>query len=145
MTDELWWKNGVRFECQGSGKCCTSHGEFGFVFLTIEDRRRMAKHLGLTTATFTRTYCEKTNGAWHLIEKKGQPDCRFLKDKRCGIYEARPEQCRSWPFWPEVMGAKQWTKDVKSFCPGVGKGRVWSAEEIMAILDSQKTWNQRLG
>lgn len=105
----------------------------------------MAGHLGLTTSAFTRTYCEKTNGAWHLREETGKPDCQFLRGKRCGIYEARPEQCRTWPFWPEVMNAKRWNDDVKSFCPGVGKGRLWTAKEILAVLDSQKTWSERLG
>lgn len=140
-----WWKNGVRFECQGSGKCCTSHGEYGFVYLTLADRQRMAKHLGLSTATFTKKYCERTSGVWHLRERTDNPDCLFLKQKRCGIYEGRPEQCRTWPFWPEVMSAKAWAKDVKSFCPGVGKGQVWSAEEIESLLESQRKWDKQLG
>lgn len=135
---KLWWQEGVQFECQGSGKCCTSHGEFGFVFLTLADRRKMAKFLKMSTPAFTRKYCEKHGGVWHLIEKKDQPDCMFLKNKRCSIYEARPMQCRTWPFWPEVMGAKEWNTEVKSFCPGVGKGRVIPAEEIKVALKKQK-------
>lgn len=136
-SEKPWWSEGVRFECQGSGKCCTSHGEFGFVFLTLKDRARMAKFLGLTTAEFTKKHCEKMGDAFHLIEIKGQPDCMFLKNKQCTVYEARPTQCRTWPFWPEVMSPKAWRKEVIEFCPGVGKGKLWTAEEIQARIAEQ--------
>ncbi len=137
-TTNKWWKDGIRFQCQGAGKCCTSHGEFGFVYLTKADRQMMAKHLGLNTRAFTLKYCTKTEGNFHLKEEKGKPDCVFLKDKRCGVYEARPTQCRTWPFWPDVMGAKSWKKDVVQFCPGVDKGPIISAEEIARQLAIQK-------
>lgn len=131
---ELFYEQGLRFECQGSGKCCTSHGEFGFVFLTQEDRRRFARHLGLTTSAFTKRYCDRTNGIWHLKEDPGNPDCMFLRNRQCSVYEARPNQCRTWPFWPEVMNAKAWKSEVAGFCPGVGKGRLWSKAEIEAEM-----------
>ena len=133
-----WWTDGVQFQCQGSGKCCTSHGEFGFVFMTLKDRQRMAKVLNLSTAEFTKQHCERTRGAWHLIEEPGKPDCRFLRGKSCGVYEGRPTQCRTWPFWPEVMEAKTWKKEVVSFCPGIGKGPKISADSIREQLAEQK-------
>ena len=133
-----WWDEGIRFECQGSGKCCTSHGEFGFVFLTKSDRQRMAKHLKISTLSFSKKYCDKKNGAFHLKEDGINLDCLFLKDKKCSIYEARPTQCRTWPFWPEIMNAKSWKKEVVDFCPGVGKGKVISAKKIKENLELQK-------
>lgn len=133
-----WWEEGVRFECQGSGNCCTSHGEYGFVFLTKEDRQRMAKHLKMSNSSFTKKYCQNRNGAYHLIEDGIHLDCLFLKNKKCSIYEARPTQCRTWPFWPEVMNAKTWNQEVKNFCPGVGKGPVVSAAEIRRQMHEQK-------
>lgn len=134
---KLWWSEGIRFECQGSGKCCTSHGEFGFVFLTLSDRKRFAKYFKISTTQFTKKYCEKTNGVYHLIESKTNPDCQFLKNKSCSVYEARPTQCRTWPFWPEVMNAKSWKKEVASFCPGVGKGKLHTKEEIIKTIEEQ--------
>lgn len=132
-----WWDKGIRFECQGSGKCCLSHGQYGFVYLTLKDRKRIAKHLGLSTSAFTRKYCKKNLGHFCLDEGK-RSECQFLSsDKKCGIYEARPTQCRTWPFWPELMGAKGWKKEVAAFCPGVGKGSVIPSEKIDAILREQ--------
>jgi len=143
MANENWWDEGVHFACQGSGKCCTSHGEYGFVFLTKQDRQRFAKHLSISTAEFTRKYCEKYHGAYHLIEDGKNPDCMFLKNKKCSVYEARPTQCRTWPFWPEVMSAKAWKKDVLSFCPGVGKGRkILKAEIETNLAEQTKAENQ---
>lgn len=144
-TKPPFYENGLKFECQGSGNCCTSHGEFGFVFLTLEDRRRFAKHLGLSTAAFTKTYCELKDGVWHLKEDPKNPDCMFLKNKRCSVYEARPTQCRTWPFWPEVMNPKAWQSEVASFCPGIGKGRLWSKTEIETIAAEDSENATRFG
>ncbi len=143
-TDNFY-SQGLRFECQGSGKCCTSHGEFGFVFLTPEDRARLAQHFNMRNAEFTKKYCDRTNGVWHLKEDVEKPDCMFLAGKRCSVYEGRPSQCRTWPFWNEVMTAKAWAQDVAAFCPGVGKGKLWSAKEIDAILAAETASEKRLG
>lgn len=148
---DVWYKDGIQFECQGSGQCCVSHGEYGFVYVTAADRKRMAKLRGIPTSEFTKKFCLKEEGLFRLKdgdpirltsdpkEKPAKP-CVFLEKKRCTIYSARPAQCRTWPFWPETMSAKAWTKDVAKFCPGVGKGRVWPREEIDALLKEQTAW-----
>ena len=142
-----FYENGLRFECQGSGKCCTSHGEFGFVFLTIDDRRRFAKHFKISTAAFTKKYCEyrESEQAWHLIEDPKNTDCMFLKTKKCTVYDARPTQCRTWPFWPEVMNPKSWKSEVASFCPGVGKGPLWSKTEIEKVMAMDHENSKKIG
>lgn len=142
MKENSFYQNGLKFECQGSGKCCTSHGEYGFVFLTLEDRQRMAKFLGLSTLKFTKQYCQRTQGYFHLREDTGNPDCLFLKKKRCSIYSARPTQCRTWPFWPEVLNAKTWNREVATFCPGVGKGKLHSPA-IIANTEAQQAQSER--
>lgn len=138
-----WWHDGVRFECQGSGRCCVSRGAYGYVYVTLEDRRRIAKLLGVSTSVFTRKYCEKEAGIWKLRDFTAS--CRFLEGNRCGIYEARPTQCRTWPFWPETMGAKAWSREVAAYCPGVGKGRVWGRAEIERLLREQQASENRYG
>jgi Fe-S-cluster containining protein len=146
MSDkQSWYKDGLRFECQGSGKCCTSRGQMGFVYMTLEDRKRMAKSLKLSTGAFTKKYCSKTEGAWHLNDPKNSPDCIFLENNKCGVYEGRPTQCRTWPFWPETMNAKAWKKEVVDFCPGANKGRLYSSKEIDKILKEQIKSEQKLG
>lgn len=137
-TKKEWWAKGVRFECQGSGKCCVSRGQYGFVYMNLADRKRMAKVVGLSTTAFAKQHCSQTDGVWHLKEDTANGDCRFLEGgNRCGVYEGRPEQCRTWPFWPEVMNAKTWKKEVAAFCPGIGKGKLHSAKEIAETMERQ--------
>lgn len=129
---EKFWEKGIRFECQGTGQCCTSRGGYGFVYLSLKDRQVFAKYFKLSTRDFTRKYCAKTGGWYHL--KEFRKECRFLEDKKCTVYEARPTQCRTWPFWPENMNARAWNRDVVAFCPGVGKGKTYSAPEISKLV-----------
>jgi Fe-S-cluster containining protein len=131
-----FWHDGIRFTCQGSGNCCHARGAYGYIYLTLEDRARLAGHLGLRTAAFTRRYCAKTEGILHL--KHPERDCAFLEQSRCRVYEARPTQCRTWPFWPENMKEKVWRTEVAPTCPGIGRGRRWSREEIQAILETRR-------
>jgi uncharacterized protein len=132
----VFWASGIRFECQGTGRCCMSRGAYGFVYLTLADRRRLARHFDMPTRAFTLAHCANTDGHFHL--KQPDRDCLFLDGKRCLVYEARPLQCRTWPFWPDNMKAKTWNKDVAAFCPGIGKGRLFSGEEIGRLLARQR-------
>lgn len=130
-----WWHQGLRFACQGSGKCCVSYGSHHYVYVTLEDRRRLAATLNMPTRQFTRKYCAKTDGLFHLV--MGEDPCVFLDGRRCSVYEGRPTQCRTWPFWPENMRAAKWSR-VAAFCPGVGRGEVVPAETIREILEQQR-------
>ena len=132
---KAWWHDGVRFSCQGSGKCCVNYGTHGYVYVTLADRRRLAAELGIPTREFTRRYCRKQHGEF-LLNDPG-PACMFLEDRRCSVYDARPTQCRTWPFWPENMQPRSWAQ-VAEFCPGVGQGEVIPAENIVAILKKQR-------
>lgn len=127
-VDPSMYAKGLRFECTGCGECCRSRGRKSFVYTALEERRQLAKHLGMKTAAFTRKYCAKTNDFFHL--KNPANDCLFLDGARCTVYGARPSQCRTFPFWPENMTAKGWATDLKRDCPGIGQGKLYSPKEI---------------
>jgi uncharacterized protein len=135
-----FWKNGIQFECQGSGKCCTSRGTYGYIYLSPADRKRLAANLEMKESAFTQKYCETTDGWVHLKDPK--LDCVFLEGSRCSVYEGRPTQCRTWPFWPENMNPRAWKRDVVNFCPGIGKGKLYTPEEIQEILEVELASNQ---
>jgi Fe-S-cluster containining protein len=130
-----WWNNGVQFACKGSSKCCVTYGASTYVFVTLADRRRLAATMNMPTRQFTRQYCAKSDGKFHL-STAGAP-CIFLEGRRCSVYEGRPTQCRTWPFWPENMRPEKWNR-VAAFCPGIGEGGVVPAETIREILERQR-------
>ncbi|MCO5113499.1 MAG: YkgJ family cysteine cluster protein [Bdellovibrionaceae bacterium] len=142
-----FYKKGLHFECQGSGKCCLSRGEYGYVYLTKSDAKRMAKVLELTVAEFKKQYCRVTGGVLHLIQPEDSINCVFLQDNRCSVYEGRPTQCRTWPFWPENMNPKAWKRDVINFCPGASvktKKSLKSPEVIAEQLKEQAASEKEL-
>jgi hypothetical protein len=136
MSNMNVYREGIRFQCQGDGRCCISRGKYGYVYLSFKDRRRLASHFGMTTTEFTVRYTEKEDGLFQL--KYTGRDCPFFRDDRCSVYEARPWQCRTWPFWPENRDRSVWEREVASFCPGIGKGKFYSAAEIEEILAKKR-------
>jgi len=127
-ADEPWYQAGLRFRCTQCGDCCT--GAPGFVWVDDDEIARIAKFLaipidemiGLHTriARRARSLRERTNG-----------DCEFYdKAVGCTIYEARPKQCRTWPFWESnVRTPAAWQKTC-DICPGSGQGDLIPADEI---------------
>ncbi len=136
MIRKKFYHDGLLFGCQGDGKCCKSRGEYGYVYLSFNDRRRLAAHFKITLRQFTEQYAEKEDGRYQL--KYADKDCPFFGNNQCMVYPSRPWQCRTWPFWPENMRKSVWESEVAGYCPGIGKGRVYSAEEIEEILAKKK-------
>ena len=132
--DGPWFADGLRFECTACGKCCLNHGDgFNYVYSTRAERRAIAKDLGISLSALERDYCEKVGAHLSFISEDNA--CVFLKNGKCSVYEHRPSQCGTFPFWPELVRDEDtWEEDVASFCPGVGQGPVHGPEEIRAVM-----------
>ena len=116
-----WYADGLRFACQpGCGKCCTRHGEYDFVYLEREDVARLASHFNVPVKEFRARWTKKDDG--HTILRMDGPACPFLDGTRCTVYDARPAQCGTFPFWPENLKSRAGWDELGRFCPGVGKG-----------------------
>lgn len=129
-TPDPWYADGLRFECTQCGKCCRNHGDdFAFVYLGASEADAMAKHLGLDLGRFKTRYTTLDEG--DLVLKDNGDKCIFLgDDNRCEVYEARPRQCRTWPFWSDNLEEKEWRGPVKTLCPGIDSGTLYPREEI---------------
>ena len=128
-----WYAEGLRFACQPDcGKCCTRHGEYDYVYLEREDVLRLASHLEMTVKTFRAQWTKKDDG--HTVLRMDGPACPFLEGARCTVYEARPRQCGSFPFWPENLKSREGWDELGTFCPGVGKGDFIPIETIRLQL-----------
>ena len=74
------FKEGIKFECQGSGNCCVSRGSYGFVYLSDKDLKRFSNYFKLSIDKFKSKFCQITDGFIHLSEKKSfNGKCIFLK------------------------------------------------------------------
>lgn len=130
MREKPWYRDGLAFECTRCGACCT--GAPGYVWVTPEEIADLAGHLGLAIEAFSRRYVRQVGGRLSLIERPNG-DCIFWERAAgCTVYPARPAQCRTWPFWPENLETPaDWERTVGA-CPGAGRGRFFSLEEIEA-------------
>lgn len=133
---------GLRFECTRCGNCCT--GPPGVVMVSPDEERAIAARLGLTVERFRAAYTRAARGGRSLIEVEGAGglDCVFLRREAqngralCAIYEDRPTQCRTWPFWPSVVGsAPAWAAAARR-CPGMGRGQVVPVERVRVLRDA---------
>lgn len=128
--------SGLRFKCTGCGGCCT--GVPGYVWLSSEDIERLIAHLELSHEAFFETYCRKAKGRWSLKELLPHYDCIFLKNgKECSVYEARPKQCRTFPWWKENLLSKRSWEDAGRYCEGINHpdGKIYTKEEIERDLN----------
>jgi uncharacterized protein len=130
MSDKPWFaKEGLKFTCTECGDCCT--GAPGYVWVNGEEIAAMAARLGMTVAAFEEQYVRKVGMRKSLVEYDNG-DCVFLKDRKCSIYEQRPRQCKTWPFWDSnIKSPKAWAQTCEA-CPGSGVGQVHTVEEILA-------------
>ena len=50
----------------------------------------------------------------------------------CKLYHSRPMQCRTWPFWQEVVQSQESWNEAASECPGMNAGTMHSGDDILA-------------
>ncbi len=132
MTDEPWYRDGLRFRCARCGNCCS--GFSGTVHVTGEEIAALAQHIGLPEADFRRFYTRILPGGHIALQEKPNDDCiLFDPEQGCMAYDQRPRQCRTWPFWQEVVCSPEtWAEETKH-CPGMNQGDLYSAARIQQI------------
>lgn len=101
------------------GNCCI--GESGNIWINNTEIDKLAKYLGLTLEQIKEKYIEKRGYKYSIRELKLSFDnyaCVFfdLEKRGCSIYEFRPIQCRTFPFWDYF---KKNIDEVKQECPAI--------------------------
>jgi Fe-S-cluster containining protein len=125
-----FWKQGIRFECQGSGNCCTFEG--GAIYASGEEFQEIANFLNVSEKEFFAKYTTSIGG--HVSIKSTDENPCIFYEKGCKIYSVRPTQCKTYPFWEEIVNnERMWQKESKK-CPGIGKGKLWPKEKIRQEL-----------
>jgi hypothetical protein len=119
------------------------------VRFTDAEARAIAMHLGLDEVSFRRRYTHRRYGVLSLEERvdrtdprhpEGRHDCVFLVEmapgrRGCSIYPVRPQQCRTWPFWPSLLRSEACWDEARRGCPGMkskAQGAVAGADFVPA-------------
>ncbi len=130
-----WYAEGLRFECSQCGDCCT--GAPGAVWVTDEELAAIAVELGKPVGEVRLLHTKLMGGRWSLRDYPNG-DCVFLdpQSRRCGVYAARPMQCRTWPFWLSNLETRDSWERTCDRCPGSGVGTLHSLEVIQRQADA---------
>jgi hypothetical protein len=79
----------------------------------------MADHRGLSTSMFKTTFDVRWDPEDHSFRLEAGPDgCPLLDDGQCSVHPVKPIQCRTFPFWPELLPHPQ---RMREQCEGVGR------------------------
>jgi Fe-S-cluster containining protein len=99
------------------GECCRWGG---YVWVTEEEIQAMAELMNLELEAFADEYVKAAYGRLSLQERlrDGEYHCCLFDrfNNRCLVYQARPEQCRTFPFWEQYR--EDYSK-LLTLCPGV--------------------------
>ncbi len=134
--DEQTGVGGLRFGCTMCGNCCT--GPEGYVLVNDEECAALAMRLRLSTDEFVSRYTHILPVGRSLVERTTAfgNDCVFLDREKipgkavCGVYEDRPRQCRTWPFWDSILRSRRDWERAARVCPGIDKGNFVPADKI---------------
>lgn len=100
------------------GHCC--NGESGNIWVTRREIGALAEALGMDVPTFAADCLKKVGYRYSIGERcEGENYACLLFDEKkrgCSVYEARPAQCRSFPFWDYF---RERPDEAVAECPGV--------------------------
>ena len=81
------------------GFCCRMAG---YVEVSRQDIRRLAKFLGLTVRQFEERHIVEVTRKGEKLIKQDFDTCQFLgSDRKCTVYAARPKDCREYVCWDQ--------------------------------------------
>ena len=104
------------------------------MWVSAEEIEALAAYRGQSVQEFSARFVRRVGNRLSLVERPGG-DCIFWDKKAgCTVYPARPVQCQTWPFWPENVEAPEDWEHVRSVCPGSGRGRLYTVDEIVASI-----------
>jgi Fe-S-cluster containining protein len=120
------------FACTGCGICCTGSGNVwcskGELDAIIQQRDS-----GMSFEQGVGEYCnvdamrdrniDLHASEWFILKNApGTDQCIFLnaENNHCMVYGARPLQCSTYPWWPELVESdKAWQHEAYTVCEGI--------------------------
>jgi Fe-S-cluster containining protein len=106
-----------------------------YVFLNEQEAEGIRAHLGLSRSWFHRRYLGRLPYGDLVASWQDDGRCVFLDARgECGIYPVRPMQCRTYPFWPEIVRRQQGWRRESRRCEGINRGEAVPVTRIIELL-----------
>ena len=78
--------------------------------------KEIAGFLNMNLKDFKKKYTQLMFVLGRVLKFADTNGCVFLFNNKCRIYEARPEQCRTFPFWKRIMKNSKDKAHVAEYC-----------------------------
>jgi len=127
-----FFEGGLKFECRRCGACC--NGAPGVIYVSAGEIDPIAGFMDLDKDVFVERCLYPFQDSYSIREDE-TGRCIFYENG-CAIYPVRPMQCRTFPFWVQNLRSIRDWRRVASGCPGIGRGHLYTTEEILEILDA---------
>ncbi len=142
VMQKSFYKDGLQFECTQCSTCCRF--DPGYVFISLSDLNTLTAFIHISRDRFIKKFCRIVTVGDEKrlsLKEKTNYDCIFWKfPGGCTVYEARPFQCRSYPFWSACLRSDtSWSNEALS-CPGINTGHRHTQkniEEWMKKMDNK--------
>jgi Fe-S-cluster containining protein len=138
-----WYSAGLHFECLQCGRCCAGP-EQGYIWLSRPEIRLIADLLKMPVKELKQKFLRRVGLRMTIVEDPHTRDCVFLQQTKqgsgCAIYDVRPAQCRSWPFWESNLASPDTWNSTARACPGINRGQLHSPEQIRDKKKNRKWW-----
>jgi uncharacterized protein len=132
---------GNDFNCSQCGVCCTL---YALVDVHVTDIFRISEHLGMTPTEFFDKHCKiikNDEDTWTFcMDIKG--GCKFQKDKRCSIYEVRPDFCAFYPNSHTSFNLSQVQRSEMTANPGCAVHRL--KDDLIFVPDIERMVDSRI-
>jgi len=140
MEKKPFYADGLKFSCKRCSSCCRY--DSGFVFLSQKDVNKLSSTLKIDVNGLINVYCRWVTGLHGeqvlSLKEKSNNDC-ILWDSGCTVYQSRPIQCVTFPFWESIIASEQCWEIASSGCPGINSGELHTKEEIDKICASRSS------
>ncbi|MCL2229570.1 MAG: YkgJ family cysteine cluster protein [Treponema sp.] len=138
MEKKRFYASGLNFTCKRCSSCCRY--DAGFVFLSEIDLEKIVSLLKTNRESFIKAYCRWVTD-WKgeevlSLREKSNKDC-ILWDGGCTIYNARPFQCVSFPFWESIVSSAHSWEMAASGCPGINTGELHTKSSIDECIEKR--------